>query len=112
MKRILKSIILLLTFSLLTSCRGAEDTATEVTVEMTATVERIFDRIEVNVTESEYTSGIHWVITSDETVFIGKDGEKITREDIAVGDTVRIVYNGQVMMSYPAQIVARKITVL
>ena len=82
-------------------------------VKMTATVKNISDKIEVEVIEGEYgASGIYWVITYDETAFAGKDGEKITRADLKVGDTVEILYGGQVMMSYPPQIVAGRITVL
>ena len=51
-------------------------------------------------------------ITSDSTVFCNSDGKKIKKSDLSVGDTVEIFYSGQVMMSYPPQIVAAKITKL
>ena len=76
---------------------------------MKATVERIGDRIEVNVTEAEYAEGPYWVITSDATVYLDRDGNAIARSDLKVGDTIEIFYSGQVMMSYPPQIVAKKI---
>ena len=53
---------------------------------------------------------MHIVITGEQTDFYGRDGEHISRGALRVGDTVEIVYSGQVMMSYPPQIVARKIT--
>ena len=69
-------------------------------------------RVVVDVIEAPYTSGVHWVITNDDTKFIGLDGRAITRGDLAVGDVVEITYSGQVMMSYPPQIVAQSIKVL
>ena len=113
MKKLIKALLLILTMSFCVSCAPQNGGADESPrIKLTATIEQIFDRIEVNVIESEYTSGILWVITSADTVFIGKDGERITRDDLAVGDTLEITYGGQVMMSYPAQIVAREIRVI
>ena len=78
---------------------------------MTATVNEIGEKIAVDVIESEYTSGIHWVITPNATEYFDKNGNAIFRSDIKPGDTVEILYSGQVMMSYPPQIVAARITV-
>ena len=108
MKRMLGYIILglVLPTLLMTGCDRSNDDG----VKMTATVTAIDDRIEVEVLESEYTAGPHWVITTEETVF-EKNGRKITRDGISVGDTVEIYYNGQVMLSFPPQIVAHRIVV-
>ena len=76
---------------------------------MTATVLDIGDKIEVEVLESEYASGIYLVITSDETVFLNECGTPIGRGELKAGDTVRIVYGGQVMLSLPPQIIATEI---
>lgn len=78
---------------------------------MTAIITELGDKIAIDVIESEYTSGIHWVIIADATEFYAKDGSAITRSDLKVGDTVEILYSGQVMMSYPPQIVAARFTV-
>ena len=83
---------------------------TENSVKMIALITAIDERITVEVLQSPYTSGIHWVLTPAETVYLSKDGTRIEREDMTVGDTVEILYNGQVMMSYPPQIVAKQIT--
>ena len=80
-------------------------------VKMTAVVEGVGQKLEVTVTDSEYTFGIHWVITPDSTVYLDASGEPISRGDIKVGDIVEIWYSGQVMLSYPPQIVAHKIIV-
>ena len=77
-------------------------------VTMTATVTALGDKLEVEVTESEYTFGTYWVIT-DSTKFYDKLGNEISKSDIKVGDSVKIYYGGQVMLSYPPQIVAAKI---
>lgn len=74
---------------------------------MKAKITAIGDRIEVEVIESENKmTGPFWVITGDETVYATEDGDRLSRGDLAVGDTVTIYYGGQVMMSYPPQIVA------
>ena len=78
---------------------------------MTAKITEIDEKIAVDVIESPYTSGIHLVNTAKATEFFGRDGNAISRSDLKVGDTVEILYSGQVMMSYPPQIVAARITV-
>ena len=81
-------------------------------VKMTAVIKEIDDKIAVDVTESEYTSGVHLVITAPSTEYFDKNGNNISRSDLNVGDTVEILYGGQVMMSYPPQIVAARISVV
>lgn len=118
MKNIMKIALLVLTLSLLASCtpaqsgggNGGDEVGQQFTLK--AKVNAVGEKIEVDVIEGEYASGIYWVITSEQTELIGELGNKITKDDINVGDTLEIVYNGQVMMSYPPQITARKITVL
>ena len=78
---------------------------------MTAKVTELGEKIAVEVIESEYTFGIHWVITTA-SKYYDAEGNEISRSDIKVGDTVEILYSGQVMMSYPPQIVAARITVI
>ena len=114
------SLILLAALSLsLFSCKLDIDQAKDDNDElpgsdfkMTAIITELGEKITVDVIKSEYTSGIHLVITSDKTDFRGKDGSPIKRSDLKVGDTVEILYSGQVMMSLPPQIVAAKITVI
>ena len=93
------------------SCDGGVegDMGEESLVKMTASVSEVGEYIVVEVLESEYTFGTHWVITSEKTCFLDKRGREIRRGDIKSGDTVEILYNGQVMLSYPPKIVARKI---
>ena len=116
MKRILNGIILLLTVSILFSC--GKDGNDEVIDEnaggfaMQAVIQRIDDKIEVDVTEAEYADGIYWIVTSDSTAYYNDGGKAIKRSDLAVGDKVEIRYNGQVMMSYPPQVVATSIKIL
>ena len=117
MKKILR-IALFIAFSLaLTSCRLDFDAASDEGApgsdfKMTALITEIGEKITVDVTKSEYTSGILLVITGDKTEYFDKAGNKISRADLTVGSTVEILYSGQVMMSYPAQIVAARITVI
>ena len=76
---------------------------------MIAKVENLADPFQVSVIESEYASGPFWLIPSETIVYESKGGERITKSDVKVGDTVKIYYSGQIMMSYPPQVVALKI---
>lgn len=113
MKIYIKLITLIMCISLLASCsvfadgnKNAEGT------KMTAKIIAIGEKIEVEVIEGEYgATGPYWVITSPETTYLDKNGNVVSRLSISVGDTVEIVYSGQVMMSYPPQIVALKIQI-
>ena len=81
-------------------------------VKMTAIIKNIDDKIEVEVVEGEYgASGIYWVNVGSDAVILDKNGNRTIKTFLKVGDTVEIIYSGQVMMSYPPQIVALKIQV-
>ena len=102
-------VALLLLLPLLFACgEGEKDNMTD-GFEMKAVVTALGEKIEVDVTEAQYATGPFWIITSSETVFLDKKGDKISKDDINVGDTLVITYNGQVMMSYPPQVVAIEI---
>ena len=106
MKKVMNMIALLLALPLLMcGCGGDEMPSTEFS--MTAEITAIGERIEVEVIESENEMvGPFWVITGEETVYATEDGDKLSRSDLAEGDVLVIYYGGQVMMSYPPQIVA------
>ena len=90
------------------SCTSEEESDYEFPTEgffMKAQIIAINDRIEVEVIESEYTSGIIWVNTNEETPILDEDGKGIEISDLAVGDVIEIAYSGQILMSYPGQIV-------
>lgn len=111
MKKLFFSGLLLCTLPFLFCCQKNEEPLDDRVV-MEARVTALGDKIEVEVTKSEYTFGTHLVITADRTEYYGKDGERISRSDISVGDLVQIRYGGQVMMSYPPQIVAARISLI
>ena len=80
---------------------------------MTATVVDTGEKIEVEVIESPFgMTGPFLVITSPETVYLNAENREIARNEIRVGDKVQITYGGQVMLSYPPQIVAYELRVL
>ena len=68
--------------------------------------------IAMEIIDSEVAFGIYHVNIGDQTVFVDKDGNQISRATIKVGDTIKVVFSGQVMLSYPPQISAQKITLL
>ena len=110
MKKSIKALLLLLASLSLGACAPTPPDGDS--VKMLARIEALEEKIEVTVLESEYTSGPHLVILSDKTEIFSTDEKNVTRDALSVGDTVEITYNGQVMLSYPPQIVAHKIRIL
>ena len=108
MKTFINILLLLLGASLLCSC-GTEPTSEEQKFTMTATVLNVGEKLEVEVKEAEYASGIFFIIISDSTEIIDFNGNLISKADLKSEDTIRITYSGQIMMSYPPQTVAIKI---
>ncbi|MBE6605134.1 MAG: hypothetical protein E7639_05470 [Ruminococcaceae bacterium] len=111
MKKFLLFSLLLLSLFTLFACDNAEEPAPDGSVQMIADIKSMGEKIEVEVLESEYASGIYLVITGEQTTYLDSEGNTLSRTDLSVGDTVKIQYNGQVMMSLPPQIVAVKIIV-
>ena len=96
----------------ITASKIVSSTEPLASVTMTATVIAVDGgMLRVDVVESEYTYGEHVVHVSDATPILAANGSLIALSDISVGDTVEITYGGQVMLSYPPQIVAKKIQV-
>lgn len=67
--------------------------------------------IVMEIVDSKIAFGTYWVNVGDQTEYISATGEKITRDDIKVGDTIEVVFGGQTTMSLPPQISAQRITV-
>ena len=113
MRSFVRFIILLLSLSLLTSCGVTETEEDNGKVEfiMKAELLSLGEKLEVNVTEAEYASGIFHIIISPDTEIFSASGERIDAAGLSRGDLLTITYSGQVMMSYPPQTVALKITV-
>lgn len=113
MKKITAFFLLLSLLALaITACGGEENENNDTPpaeFEMTATVLELGEKILVNVTEAEYAEGQYLVNVADTVEILNAEGEKIKRADLAVGDTVKIWYTGQVTMSIPPQIIALKI---
>lgn len=112
MKKLSLLAFVLLLPLILACCDGREDDMNNSNNDafwMKCTVVAVGEKIEVDVIEAEYASGPFWIITSDKTVFLNSSDKEITRESINAGDTVIITYNGQVMMSYPPQVVAHTV---
>lgn len=111
----MKALLALLSISMFLSCTAdahgaAQDIAPSFVLK--ANVLELGQKVLIDVYEGEYASGEYLVIIPEDISITDKNGKNLTRGDIKVGDRLEIVYNGQVMMSYPAQIVARKICLL
>ena len=88
-----------------------QDTDASPSVEMEATVTEVGKRLLVEVTKSEYTSGPHVVLVNESTVIQDASGTPLCAQSIKIGDKLTVLCSGQVMLSYPPQIVAIRIIV-
>ena len=80
---------------------------------MRARVDAVGDVIEVTVIDAPHgNTGVFWVLTSPSTQLMDADGTTVSASDITPGDTVKITYSGQVMLSYPPRIAAQKIEIM
>lgn len=112
MKKYIVLVVFALLACLLFACTVSGGNKEVEGVKMTAIIKNIDDKIEVEVVEGEYgASGIYWVNVGSDAVILDKNGNRTIKTFLKVGDTVEIIYSGQVMMSYPPQIVALKIQV-
>ena len=67
------------------------------------------NHIEMEIIDSQVAFGIYWVIIDSSTVYVNAEGVTITKDDIKAGDTIEVIFSGQVMMSLPPRIYAQKI---
>ena len=65
--------------------------------------------LEMESVDSTIAFGTYRVLIGDSTTFYGVNGEEIDRETIELGDVIEVVFSGQVMMSYPPQIAAKRV---
>ena len=103
MKKVILSLFVVFSLLIYSSCGGMETK-----FKMRAVVRDVNEYIEVEVVDSEYADGIYWVRLSNECKYYVGDKE-IDSFELSVGDEIEIMYSGQVMMSYPPQIVAKEI---
>ena len=112
MKKIILIVSVVLILALLVSCYIIEEEQNMEGAKMTAVIKNIEDKIEVEVIEGDYNvSGIYWVNISSDTVFTDENNARLSLSDLKVGDIIEITYSGQVALSYPPQIYAKKIQI-
>lgn len=112
MKKYIVVLAFVLLACLLFACSVDGEVENVEGVKMTAIIKNIGEKIEVDVIEGEYeVSGIYWVNVGSDTVYLNANGLRISKDTLKVGDKVEITYGGQVMMSYPPQIVALQIQI-
>ncbi len=112
--KIILVIISALCLGVLPSCAEGptDDGVPEGGFTLKGQVTAVGEKIEVEVYDSDYAFGPYWVLTPAATAYENADGTAATRAAIRVGDRVEIEYGGQVMQSYPPQIVAKRIKIL
>ena len=112
MKKIITAIAIVLLACVILACTSCEEVEAVDGVKMTAVIKSINENIEVEVIEGEYgASGIYWVKIGSDAAIVNNNGVRITKSSLKVGDVIEITYSGQVMLSYPPQIVALQIKV-
>ena len=79
---------------------------------MKAEIISVEEKLLVNVLEAEYAFGEYLIIIPPEISIKDESGADLSRTDLKEREILNIVYNGQVMMSYPPQVVARAITLV
>ena len=107
MKRLI--IVLTILISILTfgGCKKMENT----TVYMEARILEVNETLLVTVTKSDYAFG-DYILHIDNCNIYDKDGRQITKAELLVGDSIKVEYSGQVMLSIPPQVVAHTITII
>ncbi len=65
--------------------------------------------IVMEIIDSQVAFGIYHVLVDTGTVYVDEDGNAISRDSIKVGDTIEVVFSGQVMLSLPPQIYAQRV---
>ena len=65
--------------------------------------------ISMEIIDSNVAFGIYHANVDGATLYFDAEGNSISRESIKVGDTIEVVFSGQVMLSMPPQIYAQKI---
>ena len=114
-KRILSCILLLLLLATcLVACVDKDgdgvDNSSKIKVTMTAKILQVSENsIFVDVVESQYAYGEYSILVGDQTTVLDADGKVIALGNLKVGDLIEVGYSGQVMLSYPPQVVAYQI---
>ncbi|MBO5926426.1 MAG: hypothetical protein J6Q38_02565 [Clostridia bacterium] len=107
MKKFLASVLAVISLIFITACKENMNNFV-----LKAIVTTVGEKIEVEVIESDYAFGTYLVITGEQTEFLDVNGNKIDKTNLVSGNVIEITYGGQVMMSFPPQIVANKIQVI
>ena len=104
---------MLLSFSMmafsLSSCSKDKGALPEGEFSLIGRVKEVGEKLLIEIEESEYMSGDVLVIYGENTKITDADGGALSLGAIKVGGKVEVRYNGQVMMSYPAQVAALRI---
>ncbi len=78
---------------------------------LTGRILAIGDKIEIDITSGEYAYGIYHIIYTSAEIS-DRDGNHISISSLKTGDEIRVIYGGQVMMSYPPQVAAIRISLI
>ena len=108
MKKLIIVLTILISIFTLGGCNKAQGSK----VYMEAKILNVNNNLLVEVTKSEYAFGEYVLLLNDATKYYNKNGNAISKQNLAVGDIIKVEYSGQVMLSIPPQVVAHKITII
>ncbi len=76
---------------------------------MSGTILSVGEEIGFFAKESPYAEGEYILVVDKNTLYMDALGEKIERCEIIPGDNVKVIYSGQVMLSLPPRVYARRV---
>ena len=111
MKKLLSLALMALAMPLLLMSGGCANNANPGGEEyvLTGIIIAVGDRIEIEITSGEYAEGIYHIIHSGAEI-LDEEGRPLSLNELSAGDEIEVVYGGQVMMSYPPQVAAIRIS--
>ena len=116
MKRINLIFLVFLCFAVLISCKEDYDVGGVGDIGggsacLVGEVTAVNGGIDIIAEETEFTSGPYHILVNDNTKFVFENGQNASISDVKAGNKIEIIFNGQVMLSYPPQIAAQKIVI-
>ena len=111
MKKINLIFLFLICFAVLISCNEEDYDIGGGSACLVGEVTAVNGGIDIIAEETEFTSGPYHILVNDNTKFVFENGQNASIADVKAGNKIEIIFNGQVMLSYPPQIAAQKIVI-
>ena len=107
MKKLIIVLTILISIFTLGGCKKMENSK----VYMEARILEVNETLLVSVTKSDYAFG-DYILHIGNCKIYNNDGKQISKDELSVGNNIKVEYSGQVMLSIPPQVVAHKIAII